>query len=286
MNMIDGFNKAMTYIEDHLTDTCDIDKAAEIAGCSTYHFQRMFAYLADVPVSEYIRKRKMSLAQADIQSGEKIIDVALKYGYESPTAFTRAFKAITGKAPSAVQKAGSSLKAFPPIKFSLSVTGGEELSYRIEKKDSFFITGISAELQNDLEKNFATVPKMWMKASLLGTVKKIAALQNNPEVPGILGVSIPGSNDKWKYYIASSSKARLSEAKLGKFETAEIPSFTWAIFSGKGTSRDIQVLEQRIIKEWLPSSGYEYDNGPDVEVYLTPDPKNAVFEVWIPVVKK
>jgi AraC family transcriptional regulator len=285
MDMITDFNKAVEYMEQHMTDKIDIEATAVITGCSAYHFQRMFSYLANMPLSEYIRRRKMSLAQADIQSGEKILDVALKYGYESPTAFNRAFKAILGITPSALKKKGAVLKAFSPIHFSLSVTGGEELSFRIEKKDAFTIAGISVELVNDLEMNFATIPKMWMKASLLGTVKKVLALQDNPFVPGLLGVSIPDSNDTWRYYIASAIGNR-TQAASEKFEIANIPSFTWAIFSDKGTNRDIQVLEQRIVKEWLPSSGYEYDNGPDVEVYLSPDPKKAVFEVWIPVVKK
>lgn len=268
-----------------MADKIDIDATAAIAGCSAYHFQRMFSYLANMPLSEYIRRRKMSLAQADIQSGEKILDVALKYGYESPTAFNRAFKAILGITPSALKKKSAVLKAFPPIRFSLSVTGGEELSFRIEKKDAFTIAGVSVELVNDLEMNFTAIPKMWMKASLFGTVKKVLALQDNPSVPGLLGVSIPGSSDTWRYYIACATGNRI-QAASEKFEIADISSFTWAIFSGKGTNRDIQVLEQRIVKEWLPSSGYEYDNGPDVEVYLSPDPKKAVFEVWIPVVKK
>lgn len=283
MDMIEKFNEAVKYLEKHLQDEIDLEKAAECADCSLYHFQRMFSYLADMPLSEYIRRRRMSLAAEDIQSGEKILDVALKYGYDSPTAFNRAFKTVLGVAPSAIKKSGAVLKAFPPIKFSLSVSGGEELSYKIEKKDSFNITGIYAELANNLEENFMKVPKMWMKAALFGTVKKLAALQSNPKVPGILGVSIPGDNDKLRYYIASATTKATGK---NKFETVTIPSFTWAVFSGKGTNKDIQVLEQRIVKEWLPSSGYEYDNGPDVEVYLTPDPNHAVFEVWIPVVKK
>lgn len=280
MDMIEKFNDAVSYIEQQLQDEIDIEKVAEKAGCSSYHFQRMFTYLADMPLSEYIRRRRMSLAATDIKAGERILDVSLKYGYDSPTAFNRAFKSVLGIAPSSAKKSDTVIKAFPRIHFCLTISGGTELSFRIEKKDAFTIMGISTELSNRLEENFMKVPKMWMKASLFGTVKKIAALQNNPAVPGILGVSIPENNDKWRYYIASATNASNE-----KFETRIIPSFTWAIFSGKGTNKDIQVLEQRIIKEWLPSSGYEYDNGPDVEVYLSPDPKKAVFEVWIPVQK-
>jgi AraC family transcriptional regulator len=282
MDWITGLNEAVAYIEKNLAGSVDFKKAAGIAECSPYHFQRMFAYLANVSLSEYVRRRKMSLAAADLKNGEKVIDVALKYGYESPTAFNRAFKTIHGMAPTEIRKKGSLIKAFPPVSFSLAVTGGTELSYRIEKKGSFRIAGICAELDNDLEKNFAKVPKMWMKAALLGTVRKIAALQDNPEVPGILGVSIPEGDDSWTYYIAAATDRDTG----GKFSERIIQAFTWAVFPGEGTAKDIQVLEKRIVTEWLPSSGYEYDNGPDVEVYLTPNPKHAKYEVWIPVIKK
>ncbi|MCK9170545.1 MAG: AraC family transcriptional regulator [Treponema sp.] len=282
MDWITKLNEAVSYIEDNLTGSVDCGKAAEIAECSAYHFQRMFTYLADTSLSEYIRRRKMSLAATDLQHGDKVLDVALRYGYESPTAFNRAFKAVHGIAPSAVKKQGSLIKAFPRVSFTVAVTGGTELSYFIAKKESFRIAGISIELDNNLEKNFAKVPRMWMKAALLGTVKKIASLQNNPSLPGILGVSIPESDDKWSYYIASATDKDTEH----KFSSRIIPAFTWAVFPGEGTNRDIQLLEKRIVTEWLPSSGYEYDNGPDVEVYLTPDPKHAKYEVWIPVVKK
>ncbi len=282
MDMIEKFNKAVDYIEQHLQDKIDLEETAKLADCSLYHFQRMFSYLADMPLSEYIRRRRMSLAAEDIKSGEKVLDVSLKYGYDSPTAFNRAFKSVIGVVPSSIKKETSVLKTYPKIKFTLSVTGSEELSFRIERKEPFSITGITTELSNNLEENFMKVPKMWMKASLFGTIKKLISMQNNPTVPGILGVSTPEDNDKWRYFIAVATDNKTNT----KFETLDIPSFTWAVFPGKGTNKDIQILEQRIVKEWLPSSGYEYDNGPDVEVYLSPDPNKAVFEVWIPVIKK
>lgn len=282
MDMIEKFNKAVDYIEQHLQDKIDLEETAKLADCSLYHFQRMFSYLADMPLSEYIRRRRMSLAAEDIKSGESVLDVSLKYGYDSPTAFNRAFKTVIGVAPSLIKKETSVLKTFPKIKFTLSVTGSEELSFRIEKKGPFSIAGITTELSNNLEENFMKLPKMWMKASLFGTIKKLLSLQNNPSIPGVLGVSTPEDNDKWRYFIAVATDNKTNT----KFETLNIPSFTWAVFPGKGTNKDIQTLEQRIVKEWLPSSGYEYDNGPDVEVYLSPDPNKAVFEVWIPVIKK
>lgn len=285
MDFIEGLNQVLDYVENHLevtdNDETSLEKLAKIAGTSVYHFQRMFAYFADMPLSEYVRRRRLSRAAVDLQNGESVLQVSLKYGYNSPTAFNRAFKNIHGIAPSKVQGKNQVVKSYPPLRFVLSVVGKEPLEFRLEKKPSFRIVGISQKLGTTLEENFSKVPKMWMKASLFGTVKKIADLQDNPEVPGVLGVSIPEEDNSWIYYIASASSK--NDEKL---QSTEIPSFTWAIFSGKGTNRDIQILEKRIVTEWLPTSGYEYDNGPDVEVYLSPDPKNAVFEVWIPVVKK
>ena len=127
MEWITRLNNAINYIEEHLCDTVDYDEIAKLACCSTYHFQRMFAYMADTTLSEYIRRRRMSKAAVDLQSGsEKIINIALKYGYDSPTAFNRAFKSIHGAAPSQIKADGISIKAFPPISFKITIKGAEK----------------------------------------------------------------------------------------------------------------------------------------------------------------
>ena len=152
MEWIERLNEAINYIEEHLADEIDYEELAKIAGCSTYHFQRMFAYMANVSLSEYIRRRKMSLAAVDLQGGDaKIIDVALKYGYSSPTAFNRAFQTIHGIAPSLVRSQGVSVKSFPPMTFKITVKGVEEMNYRIEKKEAFRIVGVSRPLYKDIE---------------------------------------------------------------------------------------------------------------------------------------
>ena len=117
MEWIDRLNRAVEYLEGHL-ERPDLAKAAKIACCSPYHFQRMFSLLAGVPLSEYIRRRRMSRAAADLQSGEKILDIALKYGYSSPTAFNRAFQAVHGLPPSAAKTPGTALKSYPPLRFA------------------------------------------------------------------------------------------------------------------------------------------------------------------------
>ncbi len=124
------------------------------------------------------------------------------------------------------------------------------------------------------------VPQMWQDAVTNGTIEKLAGLMDTPPM-GLLGVSACGNEEQWKYFIAVSSTK-----KAEGFEEYQIPASAWAIFPGSGTNQSIQELEQRIISEWLPTSGYEYANAPDVEVYLNPDPQNAQYEVWIPVTKK
>lgn len=282
MEWIEHLNKAIDYIEEHITEEFNYEQIARVACCSTYHFQRMFTYMAGIPLSEYIRRRRMSLAAVDLQCGkEKIIDLALKYGYASPTAFNRAFQSIHGFAPSAVKKEGSIVKSYPAIRFKITVKGVEEMNYRIETKEAFRIIGISQPLHQDIEKNFSVVPEMWQKAAVDGTLPKLAEKMNQQPM-GLLGVSACNDQEQWKYFIAVSSVAPVDEG----LEEYLVPAFTWAIFSGSGTNQSIQELERRIVTEWLPSSGYEYGNGPDIEVYLNPDPENAQYEVWVPVVKK
>lgn len=283
MEWIDRLNMAMRYIEEHIAEEPSFEHAAKVACCSVYHFQRMFAYMAGVPLSEYIRRRRMSLAVADLQGGdEKVVDIALKYGYASPTAFNRAFQSIHGVAPSLAKEPGIMLKSFPAISFKLMIKGVEEMDYRIEKKEAFRIVGISVPLHKEIEKNFEIVPQMWGKAAADGTIAKLAALMDGTPA-GVLGVSNCGDDvETWKYYIAVASSREIDSS----LEEYVVPAATWAIFSGGGTGVSIQELEMRIVSEWLPSSGYEYGSAPDVEVYLNADPQNTKYEVWIPVIKK
>ena len=281
MEWIERLNDAISYIEEHLTDEIDMEQLGRIACCSSYHFQRMFTYMAGIPLSEYIRRRKMSLAAVDLQGRDsKIIDVAGKYGYSSPTAFNRAFQSVHGMAPSALKKEGVSVKSFPPITFKITVKGVEEMNYRIETKEPFRIVGVSVPLEKDIEKNFAVIPAKWGEIAADGTLQRLTGMMDTQPY-GVLGISTCNDTEPWRYYIAVSS----SRAADG-LEEYTVPGATWAVFPGTGTNQSIQELERRIVTEWLPTSGYEYGNAPDVEVYLNPDPENAQYEVWIPVVKR
>ena len=281
MEWIDRLNSAIRYMEEHLTDEIDYEQLGRIACCSSWHFQRMFSYMAGIPLSEYIRRRKMSLAAVDLLSSDaRIIDIAEKYGYRSPTAFNRAFQSIHGTAPSSVRQEGISVRSFPPITFKITVKGVEEMNYRIETKEAFRIVGVSVPLEKEIEKNFAVIPSKWQEISLNGTLQTLAQMMNQ-EPMGVLGVSTCNEEEPWRYYIAVSTSL-----EAGDYEEYTVPAATWAIFPGEGTNQSIQELERRIVTEWLPTSGYEYGNAPDIEVYLNPDPQNARYEVWVPVIKK
>lgn len=282
MDWVARLNEAMRYLEAHLTDEIEPEDLGRIACCSAYHFQRMFHYLAGMPLSEYVRKRRMSLAAVDLQErGAKVIDVAARYGYGSPTAFNRAFRSVHGVSPAAVRDAGAAMKAFPPITFQITVRGVGGLQYRVETRAAFRIVGRSYRLSREIERNFREVPQMWQEAVGDGTIAKLLPLMDG-QPRGVLGVSACRDGAEWRYYIAVATAA-VADPTL---EETVVPACTWAVFPGAGTGKSIQELERRVVTEWLPTSGFEFAEGPDVEVYFRPDPQQTAYEVWIPVKKR
>ena len=129
MEWLKHMNDALAYMEDNLDGEISIEKAAQLARCSQYHFQRMFSYIIGVPLLEYLRRRRLTKAAFDLQGGDKVIDVALRYGYDSPTAFNRAFQAMHGISPRAAQKPDIMLKAFPRVSFQITIKGVTEMDY-------------------------------------------------------------------------------------------------------------------------------------------------------------
>ena len=202
MEWVERLNQSMAYIEEHLTAEIDYEQLGRIACCSTYHYQRMFTYMAGITLAEYIRRRKLSLAAVDLRGGgARIIDIAEKYGYRSPTAFNRAFQSFHGIAPSAAKDEGVPVNSFSPIVFRIAVKGATEMKYRIETKEAFRIIGVSAPLDKELENNFMVVPTMWQEAAANGTIQKLAGMMDTPPM-GLLGVSICNDEEAWRYFIA------------------------------------------------------------------------------------
>lgn len=284
MEWLKNFNEAINYIEEHLLDEIDLNKLGKIAGCSGFHFQRMFSYMAEIPLSEYIRRRKMSLAAVSMQNGEKVLDVALKFGYDSPTAFNRAFQSVHGFSPSNAKSKGVILKAYPPISFKITIKGEVEMNYRIEKKDAFRIVGVKEHYAMSVEECFEKVPQFWQKTIMEGSIPKILNLLNQSP-NGLLGVSTCMNGNDFDYYIAVSSDQATPKGMI----EYTVPECTWAIFECIGAMpTSIQNLQKRIVTEWLPTSGYEYANAPDIEVYFEGNQASDDYkcEVWLPIVKK
>lgn len=285
MKWLENLSNAIEYIESNLDKDISIDAAAQIACCSAYYFQRVFTYVAGISLSEYIRRRRMSQAAFELQkSDKKVLDIALKYGYSSPTAFNRAFQSVHGITPVAAKNMGSVLNAYPPIRFSVKITGGTAMSYRITEKAAMRIVGIRIPLVADMEENQKVVPEFWKKALENNYLPKIIELTNQ-EPGGILGVTIYENPQEIFYYIAASTTEAIPQ---NMFEY-EIPASTWVIFENDGRFKeDVQNVFKRFYTEWLPFSGYEYAGLPDLEVYpvMPGKPLNGHSEVWIGIKKE
>lgn len=285
MDWLERLNESINYIEDNLSGTIDYEHAARIACCSAFHFQRMFSYIAGIPLGEYIRRRRMTEAAFDLQAKDmKVIDAALKFGYESPTAFNRAFQSVHGISPAAARSEGVALKAYPRISFKISIRGDAEMNYKIETKDAFRILGVKEHYATVVEQNFEEIPQFWRKTAEAGMIPRLCELMDSKPF-GILGICTCMDGNEFDYYISVSSGKPLSDGLV----EYTVPACTWAVFECVGAMpRAIQELQTRIVSEWLPVSGYEYADAPDIEVYPEGDQSSPNYkcEVWLPITKK
>lgn len=280
MDTLENMKQAIDYIESNLDGEIEYARIAQIALCSQYHFQRMFGFLIGVPLSEYIRRRRLTLAAFDLQNGnDKIIDIALKYGYNSPDSFSRAFIAMHGIIPSKAREKGISLKAYPRITFSLSLKGVVEMNYRIEQKGSFFVVGIKQRFSH-VEGLGENIGKMWAETPA-ETIEQISGL-GDELVAVYSGMYEDNTTD---YYIATITEKDCPKTMC----KLEIPSLTWAIFEITGPMPTAMAeIWGRIFSEWFPTSGYEHAEAPEVEWYSKGNLGAADYksEIWIPVNKK
>lgn len=284
MEWLNRMNEAVEYIEMNLLNEISYDRAAQIACCSTYHFQRMFSYISGVSLSEYIRRRRMTLAAFDLQSKKmKVIDVALKYGYESPEAFSRAFKKLHSITPVSARDAGTLLKAYPKMTFHITIKGDIEMNYRITQREAFRVFGIYTEVSTDSKIAFEQVPKFFMKCDEDLVPNEINELLGRFHDNHTISALYDYTDETFKYMICQFLPKGL--ILPDKYTVLDVPASTWAIFDAPG--RDMQSLWQRIWGEWFPTSEYESVNGAQFEMYYGLASHNNIHgEIWIPVKKK
>jgi AraC family transcriptional regulator len=284
MNWLNAMNNAVEYIEDNITKKIDIVQVAKIALSSPIHFQRMYHMITGVTIGEYIRRRRLTLATQDIISGEKIINVAYKYGYETPEAFTKAFRKMHGISPSVARELGVNLKAYPKLSFHISIKGDKNMNYKVFDKGSFKVVGKQTRIYMENEENFNQVPRFWYDYMEDGSYDWISSKAGKL---GILGVSkdFDKYKDEFNYMIAVEEiKDKLPEG----YVSATIPAATWAAFESIGPVPEaLHDLVRRIYTEWIPSTGYQHECAPDIEVFPVGDMSSPDYrcEIWIPIKK-
>ena len=282
MEWLKNLSSAVEYIENHLDQEISYEEAARIACCSTYYFQRLFSYVAGISLSEYIRRRRMSQAAFELQRTEiKVLEAAIKYGYTSPTSFNRAFQSVHGITPASAKNRGSTLNVYPPIRFSVTITGGDAMSYHITERNAMRVVGIRLPLTEDMEENQRTVPRFWEETLKKKQFSQICMMSDENSA-GILGLTVYHDPDHIFYYIAAATN---KEVPAGMY-AFEIPAATWVVFENDGHFKEkVQNVFKRFYTEWIPFSGYEYAGMPDIEVYpiIPGKPFSGHSEVWIAI---
>lgn len=299
MDWISGMQNAISYVEDHLTDKLDYDEIARHSFSSSYHFQRVFSILCGYTLGEYIRNRRLTLAGAELASeNAKVIDVALKYGYESPDSFAKAFTRFHGIAPSLARGNGANLRSFSRLSIKISLEGGSVMDYRIEEKPALIFTGYKGHFEGvpnergEQEKNFyvhTRANQYLLKGMAEDACTEYCIIKNIDEdgYDFYIANRLP---DYMREHITEDTVLGAEDAK--RFEDIEIPAHTYAIFETEKVKYPVLLhleLRKKIVSEWLPSSDYVLSDAPEITVthwYRKPNDEKRYIELWVPIEKK
>ncbi|HKM34529.1 MAG TPA: effector binding domain-containing protein [Lachnospiraceae bacterium] len=297
MDWLTKMNAAVDYIEDNLTGEIDLNVVCRKACCSSYNFQRMFSFITDIPLAEYIRRRRLTVAALDLQNSNlKVIDLALKYGYDSAASFARAFNALHGVTPSQARQPGVKLKAYPKISFQISIKGEKEMNYRIETKEAFDVFGIETIASLTGDEGYLSPPELWQQCHKDGEYERL--MENAGDLPDFIPQDLCKIHAVENYrkteantfpYMLCAFVSRNSNTE--GYKTVHIPAQTYAIFSSEKFSwgddffNVLTTMQKRFYGEWLPTANYERADAANFEIYGgTKD--YGYIELWFPVKTK
>ncbi|PLR77056.1 AraC family transcriptional regulator [Bacillus sp. V3-13] len=285
MKWVESLQKAIDYMEEHLLESITIEGIAKQANVSPFHFQRTFTLLTDISVGEYLRRRRLSLAAEELsRTNCKIIDLAYKYGYDTPEAFTKAFRRQHGVTPSEIRKHIGKLQSYNRLIIQVSLKGAEPMKYNVIEREAFRAVGMKREFSLINEENLVGIPKLWDEVHENG-INDLLVKMNNGQIKGVLGVCVDKSKQSdqvMDYWVATEYKGDVPD----ELSSIEIPAAKWAVFEVHGPMPDaMQKAWKQIYSEWLPSSKYELADSPQLEVYTNDNPSNPDYysEIWIPV---
>lgn len=287
--MLKELNHVIDYIEENLTDDLSLELISEYAGVSDYHFRKIFFYLSGLTLSEYIKNRKLSEANKDLLQGEKVTDVAFKYGYQSIDGFTRAFKKWGGFLPSDVIKKGIS-KSFPKLSFIITVKGGVSMEFRIEDKPAFNLVGVSKRVPMQFEGVNNEIVKL-AQSITKEQIEEMHALQNM-EPYEVVNASYDADANflKEEGELTHMIGILTTEDQVSdRLEKVPVKACTWAIFPNEGPfPSTLQETTAKIYSEWLSTSDYEVINVPGFSFTKMNEHKKdyAYSEIWVPVQKR
>lgn len=289
MDWTSGIQSAINYVEAHITEDIDYEAAAREACSSSFHFQRVFGILCGFSLGDYIRMRRLSLAADElIHSDEKIIDVALKYGYDSPESFTRAFTKFHGITPTEAKRGGV-VKAFSRLSVKLTLTGGSTMDYRIEKLDSFKVVCKRRKVSKPASATAVEdIKKFWAECGADGSIREICGMfPAEPKMKGLLGICFSSELEASQFPYGIGVEYDGRPVNIPALDIVEIPAHTYAVFTCKGKMPDAFTgTYNRIVTEFFPQSAhYEYAEGVEFEVYPSEDisDPNYTCEIWIAV---
>ncbi len=286
MEWNEKLQEIIDYVENHLQrkeELIDSEEISKIAGCSFGFFQKVFSYMNGISFAEYIRSRKLTLAGYDLKSTDlKVIDISYKYGYDSPTSFTKAFQLFHGVSPREARNRDVVLQVVP----KMQVSERREYSWKLEQKEGFRLVGKRIIVSCEDNLHFRKIPEFWNECQRDGTFAKLISMDT--AVPkGIFGLF--GTYEEQSSEMEYSIMARSDQELPHGFTEVNIPGATWAIFDCRGSvPQAIQKGWQYLNEEWLVKYPFQHAQCPEIEWYSNGNAYDSDYlsQIWIPVIEE